>query len=345
MPSGPENILVWLPSPLGDAVMSTPALQALRHACPRARITWLANPVVRAALSPSPFGDAWLTPEKKGSLALARRLRRERFDQVILCKNSLGSAWICWLAGIPTRTGYRREGRGWLLTEPRQPPRQANGAFLPAPMIDYYLALTPGAGTAVSNRQMALSVDPASEARLHDRYPDLLEGTGPLIILVPGGGFGPSKCWAPDRFAQVADRLHAERGARTVLSVAPNPTEQAVAAAIAGQCQSPLVNLARQPLDLGELKALLASADLVITNDTGPRHMAIALQRPVVTLFGPNDPAWTQTGWKHEIQIVGRAPCVPCQQPICRAERHLCMESITVSEVLDAAVRLLDQQG
>jgi heptosyltransferase-2 len=345
MPGDPDNILVWLPSPLGDAVMSTPALQALRQAYPRARITWLANPVVRAVLSPSRFGDAWLTPEKKGSLALARRLRRERFDQVILCKNSLGSAWVCWLAGIPVRTGYRREGRGWLLTERLQAPRQANGAFLPAPMIDYYLALIPGGPSAAPDRQMTLSVDPAAAARLRKRYPDLIEGDEPVVVLVPGGGFGPSKCWAPERFARVAERLHAERNARTVLSVAPNPTEQAVAAAIVEHCRAPLINLAQQPLDLGELKALLARTDLVITNDTGPRHMAIALQRPVVTLFGPNDPAWTQTGWVHEIQIVGRAPCVPCQQPICRAERHLCMESITVCEVLDAVARLLDRRG
>jgi heptosyltransferase-2 len=82
-------------------------------------------------------------------------------------------------------------------------------------------------------------------------------------------------------------------------------------------------------------------ADLVISNDTGPRHIAIALKRKVITLFGPNDPAWTDTGYENEIKIVGDAPCAPCTKPVCKMSEHLCMQAITVDMVCNAAEKLL----
>ena len=81
---------------------------------------------------------------------------------------------------------------------------------------------------------------------------------------------------------------------------------------------------------------------MVISNDTGPRHIAIALKRKVVTLFGPNDPAWTETDYKDEIKIIGDAPCAPCEKPVCKKNEHLCMQAITVEMVCNAAKKLLD---
>ena len=92
----------------------------------------------------------------------------------------------------------------------------------------------------------------------------------------------------------------------------------------------------------GQLKALFSLADLVITNDTGPRHIALALGKNVVSLFGPNNPQWTQTGHDKEIQIVGQGPCVPCDEPRCRMKQHVCMESITVEQVFTAASHFLE---
>jgi heptosyltransferase-2 len=103
-----------------------------------------------------------------------------------------------------------------------------------------------------------------------------------------------------------------------------------------------LINLAACSISLGELKTLFAGSDLVISNDTGPRHIAIALRRKIVSLLGPNDPAWTDFGYENEIRIVGEAPCAPCDRPICKKSEHLCMQSITVDMVCDAAKRLLD---
>jgi heptosyltransferase-2 len=104
-----------------------------------------------------------------------------------------------------------------------------------------------------------------------------------------------------------------------------------------------LVNLADKPVSISELKALFAKAELIISNDTGPRHIAIGLRRKVVTLFGPNNPAWTETGYENEIKIVGQAPCAPCHRPICKKPEHLCMQSISVQMVCNAAAELLSK--
>jgi heptosyltransferase-2 len=103
-----------------------------------------------------------------------------------------------------------------------------------------------------------------------------------------------------------------------------------------------IINLAERPLTLGQLKSLFSIADLIISNDTGPRHIAVALQRKIVTLFGPNNPAWTDTGYENEIKIVGTAPCAPCHKPVCKKAQHFCMEAITVDMVYAAAQKLLE---
>ncbi|UCF14651.1 MAG: hypothetical protein JSW59_14650, partial [Phycisphaerales bacterium] len=166
-----------------------------------------------------------------------------------------------------------------------------------------------------------------------------------IVVIVPGGAFGPSKCWPNARYAQTADRLIANCNATVVVSVAPLKAETQIARQICNTSRHGLINLGDSPLSLDELKALFSIADLVITNDTGPRHIAIALQRKVVSLFGPNDPAWTDTGFENEIQIVGNVPCAPCSKPNCREDQHLCMESITVDMVCDAAKELVENNS
>ncbi|MHC4664599.1 MAG: lipopolysaccharide kinase InaA family protein, partial [Planctomycetota bacterium] len=144
-----------------------------------------------------------------------------------------------------------------------------------------------------------------------------------------------------DRFAQTADWLIANYHATVVVSVASDPLEQKIAKEICDSSKHNLINLAKRPLGLGELKTLFSNVDLVLSNDTGPRHIAIAFRRRVITLFGPNDPAWTDTGYEHEIILVGQAPCAPCARPTCKEPEHLCMQAITVQMVCEAAEKLL----
>ncbi|MHC5212996.1 MAG: glycosyltransferase family 9 protein, partial [Planctomycetota bacterium] len=174
-----------------------------------------------------------------------------------------------------------------------------------------------------------------------ETLPQLKSLAGPLVILVPGGAFGPSKLWPIERYAQLVDMLYDTYHATVILSVSPIKQEVKIAESICQQAVSEPVNLGYTSLSGGRLKALYSLADLVITNDTGPRHIAIALDKPVVSLFGPNNPLWTQTEHDKEIQILGVAPCVPCDKPVCKQTQHLCMESITVEHVFEMAQKII----
>jgi len=337
-----EDILVWLPSPMGDAVLCTPALRAIRKRYGSCKIWFFAGPAVREVLSPGSFNDEWLEQKGRNPLAIARRLKEHNFARAILFKNSLASALAAFLAGIPARIGYAREGRGFLLTDRLYPPRLPNGKFKPRSMVDYYLAIASRLGADTSDRTLELAVDPADDRALKSKVPEVAVSKGPIVILVPGGAFGPSKCWLNDRFARTADWLIANYNAVVIISVSPDPTEEQIAKEICDLSGSRLVNLADRPVTLGELKALFSAVHLVITNDTGPRHIAVAARRKVVTLFGPNDPAWTDTEYENEIQIVGNVPCAPCTKPVCSQSRHLCMQAVTVDMVCEAAKELLE---
>ncbi len=339
-----QEILVWLPSPLGDAALCTPALSTLRRHFKSCKICFFANPTVRQVLSPCDFNDEWLEQKNKNPFAIAKQLKKHKFTHAILFKNSFASAMACFLAAIPSRIGYAREKRGFLLTDRLYPPKLPDGTFKPLSMIDYYLAIASWLGAETTDRNLELLVDPLKRDSLKSKLPELSSSNGPVVILVPGGTFGPSKCWPSVRYAQTADRLIADYNATVVISVAPEPAEKQIAEEICNSSENKLINLGERPLSLGELKALFSIADLVISNDTGPRHIAIALRRKVISLFGPNDPVWTDTGYENEIQLIGDVFCAPCRKPVCTKSEHFCMQAITVEMVCNAAKKLLDNE-
>jgi len=336
------NILIWLPSPIGDAVLCTPALRAIRRHFKSCEILFFAKPVVREVLSPSAFTDKWLEQHDDNPFAIAKMLRDCKFTHAILFKNSFASALAVFLARIPLRIGYAREGRSLLLTDKLHPPKLPDGKFKPISMIDYYLAVASWLGCDTADRSLELLIDTKDEEKLKARLPEISKSEGPVVVIVPGGAFGPSKCWLSERFAQTADWLIANYNATVVISVSPNPAEKKIAKEIFNSSKHKLINLSDRPISAGELKFLFSTADLVISNDTGPRHIATALGRKVISLFGPNDPAWTDTGYENETQIVGDVPCAPCGKGICEKSEHLCMQAISVETVCRAAKRLLE---
>lgn len=338
-----EKILVWLPSPVGDAVLCTPALRGLGKRFEGEQIYFLASETVRQLLSPNNFGNEWVDAGRAGLTRLARRLKGHGFSRAVLFKNSFGSALITFLAGVPERIGYARDCRSLLLTQRIYPPKGADGRFKPVSMIDYYLKIVAQLGCGTADRLTELSVSAEDTAALPAKLPGALSPASPLVVLVPGGAFGPSKRWGAERFARTADWLIEKYGATVVLCVAPNKMEAGIAEQVCEQAERKVHSPAGTGLTMGELKALLAESDLVVTNDTGPRHIAIALGKKLITLFGPNNPEWTQTGYKDEVQIVGEAECVPCDKPQCKQERHLCMEAISVEMVCGAAGKILDE--
>ncbi len=326
---------------MGDAVLCTPALRAIRQHFKSCQISFFAKPVVRQVLSPSSFNDIWLEQQNENPFAVAKMLKDCNFTHAILFKNSFASALATFLAGIPLRIGYARECRGFLLTDKLRPPKLPNARFKPISMIDYYLAIASRLGADTTDKNLELLIDPETREKLKAKLPEITKSEGPIVVIVPGGAFGPSKCWPSVRFAQTAGRLITNYNATVVVSVAPTPAEKQIAGQICDSSKHKLTNLAERPISLGELKSLFSIADLVITNDTGPRHIAIALRRKVVSLFGPNNPAWTNTGYENEIQIVGSAPCAPCGKPVCKKKKHLCMQAITVEMVCNAVKKLL----
>jgi heptosyltransferase-2 len=335
-----QRILIWLPTPLGDAIMATPALRELRSVFQNDNITFMGAEFTRQILSPSAFFDKWLTPQK-GFFQNVREIRQGRFDACILMKNSFGSALTASCGGVGRRVGYAREGRSWLLTDRLAPLRNDDGSFKPFPMVDYYLKLAEHLGGITANKRPELSVAPEDSEAVNTKFDFLKSPSGPLVILVPGGAFGPSKLWPIDRYATLADCLTEKYQATVILSVAPVKEEIAIAQSICSMAASEPINLGLTPLSGGQLKALYSQSSLVIANDTGPRHIAIALDKPIVSLFGPNNPQWTKIEYDKETQIIGKASCVPCDKPICRINQHLCMESITIEQVLEKAATFL----
>ena len=338
-----QRILVWLPSPMGDAIMCTGALRAMREHFAGDEIFFYASPIVKQVLSPSEYCDGWMEYKSHNPFAIAWELRKRRFTHAILFKNSFLSAFAAFLSGIPQRTGYARDGRSIFLTRKLYAAKNADGSYKPVSVVDYYLAAAAAIGATSADRSTKLEVDEACRVGGEKKLGKLTDGGRPVVVLVPGGAFGPSKLWPAQRFGAVADYVSEKYGARVVVSVAPNDTERAIAQKICVTSKAEIINLGETSLSLGELKALIGMASLVITNDTGPRHIAIALGRKVITLFGPNNPAWTATGYKGEMQIVGEYECVPCDKPQCKFGTSRCMEAITAQAVCRAADEMMTE--
>ncbi len=336
-----KNILVWLPSPMGDAIMATPSLRCIRSLYEKDKIFFFANKTVTEIMAGCPSVDLSITIEKNNPFAIAAKLKKYNFDTAILFKNSFASALAVYLAGIKTRIGYAREFRGYFLTEKLIPPKISRSRFKPLSAVDYYLAIASRLGRDTSNRRTELSVNENDIKTVCEKFGEKITVRNPLVILVPGGAFGPSKLWPEDRFAKVSDFLTNKFSANVFISVSPHKNEVQIAENICSAAKKPVVNLAKHPLTLGQLKALFSYANLVITNDTGPRHIAIALNRKIVSLFGPNNPKWTEYDYPDEIKIIADVPCAPCNKPVCKEGKHYCMESITADSVCQAAEKLL----
>lgn len=336
-----RNILVWLPTPMGDAIMATPAMRCIRKLFENDKIFFYANKTTAEILSGCQFADEWVIQNGNNPFKIAAELKKYNFSSAILFKNSFASALAIFLAGIKTRIGYARDGRCLFLTEKLFPEKISYFHFKPRSAVDYYLAIASLLSSDTSNKKTELAVNENDIKTVVEKFGSKLTGKIPLVILVPGGAFGPSKLWPENRFAKVADFLVEKFSADVFVSVSPAKQEIEIAEKICSSAKSPIENLGKNPVTLGQLKALFSIADLVITNDTGPRHIAIALNRKVITLFGPNNPAWTINEYPDEIKIIADVPCAPCDKPVCKKDKHYCMESITADAVCLAAEKIL----
>lgn len=348
------KIAVFLPNWIGDAVMATPALRALRNEFSDAEIIAIQKSYVADVLDGLDLVDRsidWVSGKKLGEqFRFLRQLRQERFDLAVLFPNSFRSACLTYLAGIPRRVGIKRDGRGWLLTDALP----ARDRQIPHPAIDEYLRIAghltgqeennADVGLPLS-RTMELAVTQADRRRWDSFWSKQSADfrSRPLICLNPGGAFGAAKHWPVAHFAQLAQRIAGELQ-RSVLVVC-GPSEKSEALQIVEQSNHPQVtSLADEPLHLGLTKAAIQQAELLVTTDSGPRHFAAPFQVPVVTLFGPTHIMWSETFYGRSQHLQLQMDCGPCQQRVCPLGHHRCMKDLSASQVFDAVVALLNQQ-
>ncbi|MBN9522680.1 lipopolysaccharide heptosyltransferase II [bacterium] len=341
-----NRIALFLPNWVGDVVMATPAVRAVRERYPAADLLAVCKPYVADVVAGAPWFRDVIRFDKGGPpdqrfWPVARRLRAEKIDAALLFPNSFRAALLARVGGCGKVIGFRRYGRGLLLSSPRLTATTDRwGRFVPSPVIDDYNRLAVALGTAATGHRMELFTTPADEAAADAVWQRFGLGRYPRVVcLNPGAAFGAAKFWPGDSYAALARMLVQRTGAGVL--VLCGPAERDLARRIAESCRSPHVfSLADSALSLGLSKAVLRRADLLVTTDSGPRHFAAAFDRPVVTLFGPTHIEWTETYFSKAINLQKRVPCGPCQRRVCPLD-HRCMTGLTPDEVFAAASGLL----
>ncbi len=344
------NLAVFLPNWIGDAVMATPALRALRQRYAQARITAVCKPYVAGVLEGGDWFDELILAHGKAwsqsIAAVAWKLRQRRIQLAVLFPNTLRSAMTAWLGGCRRIIGYARYGRSPLLTDALEPLRTLEGQLEISPIVEAYNRLATRAGCAEPGYGLELfttAQDEAAADRVWEmgRFNDYPE----VVCLNSGAAFGASKNWPSEYFAELARDLVNRRGCAVL--VLCGPVEKAQAGQIAELAATPAVISLGQlsergglPLSLGLTKACVRRADLLVTTDSGPRHFAHAFDRPVVTLFGPTHIRWTETYHPKAIHLQKQVECGPCQKRVCPLD-HRCMKLLLPSEALTAAESLL----
>jgi heptosyltransferase-2 len=340
------KIAVICPNWVGDLVMATPALRAVRTQFPDAEIAAILRPFLADVLAGTTLVDRTIGFQPRGSepedrgWRLAAKLRRECFDLALVLPNSWRSGWLAWISGAQRRVGFDRNGRGWMLTDAVTPKSRKT----PNPVLDEYLRLAKRLGCTNLAPDMELATTPADEARLEQYWNNQgVSRADRVICLNSGGAFGAAKHWPVASFASLARKI-AWKLERRVL-VLCGPAERELAREIVRLADHPLVtSLADEPPSLGLTKAAVCRAELLVTTDSGPRHFAQPFNVPVVTLFGPTHQAWSETNYAQSIPLQQQLDCGPCQKRVCPLGHHCCMTELSVERVFRAVCYLLENE-
>ncbi|HEY3967889.1 MAG TPA: lipopolysaccharide heptosyltransferase II [Planctomycetaceae bacterium] len=348
------KIAIFCPSWVGDMVMATPTLRAVRRQWPHAEILAVVRPYVAGVLDgldlvdrrllhdPQP-GALWRETDSGASAgpSFGMRIRRERIDAALLLTNTFRSAFWALFSGATRRVGFDLRGRGWMLTDP-VPARPQN---VPHPVIDNYLQLAAQLGCENFTRETELATSPGAEQQLRafwnrQRFGDYARRG--VVCLNPGGAFGSAKHWPVESFAELARQIATQLDKRVL--VLCGPAEREEARQIVNRVRHPaVVSLADEKPSLALTKSAIRHADLLVSTDSGPRHFAAPFKVPVVTLFGPTHTAWSETFYERSLHLQADVDCGPCQKRVCPLKHHRCMHDLQVSWVFRAAASLLEQ--
>jgi heptosyltransferase-2 len=337
-----REILVRGPNWTGDLIMATPGFRALRAGFPDARITLVVQAELRPLLDGAPWFDAVLTlaSARKSLAALlheGRALRRHaRFDLGLCLPDSFEAALLMRLAGVRHSVGYARGGRSALLHRAVPLPSAGEGRVL-LPRERHVLGLVETLGVEPRGTALELFVTEAEEREAHARLAEhAVDPAAPLVLLAPGASFGASKLWPAESFAAVGDAL-AEQGAAIVVVGGPN--ERAIAARVVAAMRRAVSDLTGV-VGLGATKALVRRARLLVANDAGARHLAVAFGVPCVVLMGPTSLEKTNLNLERVSVLSADVACRPCYLRDCPID-HRCLTRIPPALVAAEGARAL----
>jgi len=341
---------------IGDVVFTTPAVHALRRRFPDAHLSYVVEPAAAPIVANNPhLNEVIVAPRAPGlrgvlgDLALARRLRAQRFDLAIDFHGGPRASLLTWLSGAPERLGYDVAGRGWMYTRRIARPRELR----PRHSVENQWDLLAPLGVSPPDRSafpMEMSPDPAAAAAVASRLAlHAVEPDDRVIVMHVSAG-NPFRRWPAAHFVDLAVSL-AETDPRRRIVVTSGPSEHEAGGRVITGAQARLgAARASQVLSCGEfslteLRALLDRACLYIGGDSGPLHVAATTTVPVVGLYGPTLPVrsapWRAERWITESVDAGSLPCRPCDQRVCEPGDFRCLTSITPEQVVEAAERAL----
>jgi lipopolysaccharide heptosyltransferase II len=331
-----DKIIIRGPNWVGDAVLAIPAMKALRSRFPNADITLLVRPWVAGVFTGAPFLDrVWSEPRPVGIPAwskITREIRKRDFDLAVLFPNSFESALMMFLGRVPSRLGYATDGRGLLLTRAVAPVNQVRH------QVHHYLDLV----SEITENVDRPAIEIQATAEEQNAARQLLHAEGirngqPFLVLNPGAAYGSAKRWHHERFAETADRLSRDLGLAVV--IIGSEAERAVAIRILEGMRSAAVVLNGKTA-LGTLIGVLSLSSLMLTNDSGPMHIAAALGIPTVAVFGSTDERVTGPCGLRTRIVKHPVECSPCLLRECPID-HRCMTRVQVTDVYRAARELL----
>jgi heptosyltransferase II len=335
---GMNKILIRGTNWIGDAILTLPAVAAIRATYPQAHIAVLVKPWVADIYELFSAVDEIIIYENKfdttaGVFRLARVLKGKKFDAAILLQNAIEAAIIVLAAGIPLRAGYDSDARGLLLTHRVHCTEEIRKVH----QIDYYLEMVKALGCVPVDREMHLEskINPLD---VQDSLRKFIPETKKTVIgIAPGATYGPAKRWFPDRFAEVADKLNEHFSSQGILLGGKADWE--VAQEVQKLALTKLINLAGKTT-LREAIYLISQCRLFISNDSGLMHIAGALNIPTIALFGSTNPATTSPAGNKSTIVRREVSCSPCLKEKCPTDFR-CMRLISVEDVFKAAQNLM----
>jgi ADP-heptose:LPS heptosyltransferase len=354
------NVLLIRLRLIGDVVLSTPVIRALRQRFPAARLTYLVEPDAAPVVLGNPHLDEVLIAERPRGPArivedvrLAWRLRRRRFDVVIDMHGGPRSSWLALATGAPQRIGYDVAGRTWMYTRTAARPRELRPRHSVLNQWDLLRVIDGWNGGAPDPARDAVEMplDPSADARIASRLGAAGVTPDHELIVVHVSANNPFRRWPEPAFMEVVARL-AGASPRRRLVMSSGPSDRAAASRIAAGARGLLPpDQASRVLDFGEfdlseLRALVGRSRLFVGGDTGPLHVAATTTTPVVAIYGPTLPSrsapWRDPRWASEAVEIEGLPCRPCDQRVCEPGDYRCLTTLRPQAVIAAAERALE---